>query len=232
MRPLLLHLDHFGSFREPATVDFSDTEYFALVGPTGAGKSTIIDAICFALYGTVPRWGKENVIAHALAPSASSGKVALVFESDRRRYGVVRSLVRDAKGTVRTKEARIDELDPEAPLDLAYEMVVKSLAEGENVTPEVQRVTGLEYKFFTQCVVLPQGRFAEFLHAAPRERQDLLVQLLDADVYELIRQRAARDEEAARNAAAFARDQLAKLAGASDEAERELAERLAALRGL
>ncbi|NUS04864.1 MAG: SMC family ATPase, partial [Nonomuraea sp.] len=232
MRPLLLHLDHFGSFREPATVDFSDTEYFALVGPTGAGKSTIIDAICFALYGTVPRWVKENVIAHALAPSASSGKVALVFENDRRRYGVVRSLVRDAKGTVRTKEARIDELDPEAPLDLAYEMVVKSLAEGENVTPEVQRVTGLEYKFFTQCVVLPQGRFAEFLHAAPRERQDLLVQLLDADVYELIRQRAARDEEAARNAAAFARDQLAKLAGASDEAERELAERLAALRGL
>ncbi|MEU8319951.1 SMC family ATPase [Nonomuraea sp. NPDC048881] len=232
MRPLLLHLDHFGSFREPATVDFSDTEYFALVGPTGAGKSTIIDAICFALYGTVPRWGKENVIAHALAPSASSGKVALVFESDRRRYGVVRSLVRDAKGTVRTKEARIDELDPAAPLDAAYEMVLKPLAEGENVTPEVQRVTGLEYKFFTQCVVLPQGRFAEFLHAAPRERQDLLVQLLDADVYELIRQRAARDEEAARNAAAFARDQLAKLAGASDEAERELADRLAALRRL
>ncbi|MGW0805737.1 AAA family ATPase [Nonomuraea sp. NPDC002799] len=232
MRPLLLHLDHFGSFREPVSVDFSDIEYFALVGPTGAGKSTIIDAICFALYGTVPRWGKENVIAHALAPSASSGKVALVFESDGRRYGVVRSMVRDAKGAVRTKEARIDELDPAAALADAYEAVVKPLAEGENVTPEVQRVTGLEYKFFTQCVVLPQGRFAEFLHAAPRERQDLLVQLLDADVYELIRQQAAREEESAKQAASFARDQLARLSGATEEAERELADRLTALRRL
>ncbi|MEO3873858.1 SMC family ATPase [Nonomuraea sp. B12E4] len=232
MRPLLLNLDHFGSFREPAAVDFSDTEYFALVGPTGAGKSTIIDAICFALYGTVPRWGKENVISHALAPSAAAGKVGLVFESGGRRYGVVRSVARDNKGAVRTKAARLDELDPAAPLDRAYEAVLKPLAEGEHVTPEVQGLTGLEYKFFTQCVVLPQGRFAEFLHAAPRERQDLLVQLLDADVYERIRQRAAGEEEAAKSAAAFARDQLGRLSGASETAEREAADRLAALRRL
>ncbi|MFI6740988.1 AAA family ATPase [Nonomuraea sp. NPDC050451] len=232
MRPLLLHLDHFGSFREPVTVDFSDTEYFALVGPTGAGKSTIIDAICFALYGTVPRWGRENSIAHALAPSVAAGKVAMVFDSNGRRFGVARSMVRDAKGAVRTKEARLDELDPAAPLAQAFDAVVKPLAEGENVTPEAQRVTGLEYRFFTQCVVLPQGRFAEFLHAAPRERQDLLVQLLDADVYERIRQSAAREEEAAKQAASFARDQLTKLSGATAEAERELAERLEALRRL
>ncbi|GAA1715226.1 SMC family ATPase [Nonomuraea bangladeshensis] len=232
MRPLLLHLDHFGSFREPVVVDFSDTDYFALVGPTGAGKSTIIDAVCFALYGTVPRWGREGAVAHALAPSVAAGKVAMVFDSDGRRYGVVRAMVRDAKGAVRTKEARLDELDPAAPLEQAFEAVVKPLAEGEGVTPEAQRVTGLEYRFFTQCVVLPQGRFAEFLHAAPRERQDLLVQLLDADVYELIRQRAAREEESARQEASFARDQLAKLSGASEEAERELAERMEALRRL
>ncbi|MFG1614381.1 AAA family ATPase [Nonomuraea wenchangensis] len=232
MRPLLLHLDHFGSFRDPVTVDFSDTDYFALVGPTGAGKSTIIDAVCFALYGTVPRWGREGAVAHALAPSVAAGKVAMVFDSDGRRYGVVRAMVRDAKGAVRTKEARLDELDPAAPLEQAFEAVVKPLAEGEGVTPEAQRVTGLEYRFFTQCVVLPQGRFAEFLHAAPRERQDLLVQLLDADVYELIRQRAAREEDSARQEASFARDQLAKLSGASEEAERELAERMEALRRL
>src|SRR5690606_4756754 len=222
MRPLLLRLDHFGSFRGPVEVDFSDVDYFALTGPTGSGKSTIIDAICFALYGTVPRWGRENVIAHALAPSVSAGKVALLFESGGRRYGVVRALVRDSKGTVRTKEARIDELAAGVPLDQAWEAVVKPLAEGEQVTPEVQRVTGLEYRFFTQCVVLPQGRFAEFLHAAPRERQDLLVQLLDADVYEAIRQRAVREEETARSAASLARDQLGKLSGATAELEAEL----------
>lgn len=232
MRPLLLRLDHFGSFRDPVDVDFSDVDYFALTGPTGAGKSTIIDALCFALYGTVPRWGRENVIAHALAPSVAAGKVALLFESDGRRYGVVRALVRDGKGTVRTKEARIDELAGGVPLGEAWEAVVRPLAEGEHVTAEVQRVTGLEYRFFTQCVVLPQGRFAEFLHAAPRERQDLLVQLLDADVYEAIRQRAVREEETARTSASLARDELGKLSGATAELEEQLDGRLSALRRL
>ncbi|MET8865506.1 SMC family ATPase, partial [Nonomuraea sp. NPDC004580] len=236
MRPLRLHLDDFGSFREPVTVDFSGVDYFVLVGPTGAGKSTLIDAICFALYGTVPRWGKENVIAHALAPSAVSAKVALVFESGGRRLAVVRALRRDAKGRVHTAEARLDELDPSVPASAELEdllaAVVRPVAEGAAVTGEVQRITGLEYRFFTQCVVLPQGRFAEFLHAQPRERQDLLVQLLDADVYERVRRRAVQEEQAAAQAAGFARERLARLTDADEPAERAAADRLAALHAL
>ncbi|WP_344056851.1 AAA family ATPase, partial [Sphaerisporangium rubeum] len=235
MRPLLLHLDNFGSFREPATVDFTDVDYFALVGPTGAGKSTVIDAVCFALYGTVPRWNNENAIAHALAPSAVDGKVALVFETGNRRHAVVRALRRDARGRVHTREARIDELDPEVPaaagLTEVTSAVLRPVAEGEAVAAEVQRVTGLAYKFFTQCVVLPQGRFAEFLHAQPRERQDLLVQLLDAGVYDQVRERATREEAVARQAAALARDQLTRLPDADEAAERAAAGRLSALRG-
>ncbi|WP_214411876.1 AAA family ATPase [Sphaerisporangium fuscum] len=236
MRPLRLHMENFGSFREPVTVDFADVDYFALVGATGAGKSTVIDAICFALYGTVPRWGKENVIAHALAPSATAGKVALVFESSGRRHAVVRAVRRDAKGRVHTREARIDELDPGVPAtaELAelLEAVIRPVAEGDAVTGEVQRITGLEYKFFTQCVVLPQGRFAEFLHAQPRERQDLLVQLLGAEVYDRIRERAGREEVAARQGAAFARDRLAELPDADEAAERAATGRLASLRAV
>ncbi|MEV0617741.1 SMC family ATPase [Nonomuraea sp. NPDC050404] len=236
MRPLRLRLDNFGSFREPVTADFSDVEYFVLVGPTGAGKSTLIDAICFALYGTVPRWGSQNVIAHALAPSAIAAKVALVFETAGRRYAVVRALKRDAKGKVHTAEARLDELDPAVPadaeLDDLLEAVIAPVAEGAAVTAEVQRITGLEYRFFTQCVVLPQGRFAEFLHAQPRERQDLLVQLLDADVYERIRQRAVQDGNVATQAAGFARERLARLTDADEAAERAATAGLAALRTL
>jgi exonuclease SbcC len=216
-------MENFGSFRTPATVDFHDVDYFVLVGPTGAGKSTVIDAICFAIYGTVPRWGKENVIALALAPSATSGKVALVFESSGRRYGIVRVLTRSAKGTVTTKEARLDELDPAvdpgADADELLAAVVRSLAEGEDVTTEAQRLTGLEYRFFTQCVILPQGRFAEFLHSAPSKRQDLLVQLLDAEVYNQIRQRAQIEETKAVNAVQSAQDQLDALTDADEAAE-------------
>ncbi|MEU8055244.1 SMC family ATPase [Microbispora bryophytorum] len=230
MRPLRLHMDNFGSFREPVTVDFSDVDYFALVGPTGAGKSTVIDAICFALYGTVPRWNDERAIGSALAPSALVGKVALVFETGGRRHGVVRALRRDAKGKVHTKEARLDELDSgvlaTAELDELLAAVVRPVAEGEEVTNAVQRITGLQYKFFTQCVVLPQGKFAEFLHAPRRARQDLLVQLLDAQVYEDIRERAVQEEAAAKQAAEFARHQMSKFADADEAAERAAADRV------
>ncbi|WP_327085333.1 SMC family ATPase [Nonomuraea sp. NBC_01738] len=236
MRPLQLFLDGFGSYRSAVTLDFSDVDYFALVGPTGAGKSMIIDAICFALYGTVPRWSNEKAVADALAPSATSGKVALVFESGGRRHAVVRAMQRDAKGRVHTREARLDELDPAQPASVPLadllDSVVRPVAEGEQVTQEIVRITGLAYRFFTQCVVLPQGRFAEFLHAPRRERQDLLVQLLDAEVYEEIMRRAGAEAKAAAQSADYAREELASLAGATGEAEQAAESRLARLTSL
>src|ERR1039458_7054518 len=117
MRPLRLVLDGFGAYRHPAEADFSDVDFFALVGPTGSGKSTLIDGLCFALYGTVPRWGKENAIAFALAPSANACRVCLVFEAAGKRYAAVRALTRDRKGQVHTKEARLERLDPALPAD-------------------------------------------------------------------------------------------------------------------
>lgn len=86
MRPLRLDLAGFTVFRDETTVDFTDADYFALVGPTGSGKSTVLDGICFALYGTVPRWGGSRGIVNALAPSANEARVRLVFESAGSRY--------------------------------------------------------------------------------------------------------------------------------------------------
>jgi len=103
MRPLRLLLDGFGSYRQPTSVDFTDVDFFALTGPTGSGKSTVIDGLCFDLYGTVPRWGRENAIAHALAPAANACRVCLVFEAAGARYAAVRALARDARGQVHTR---------------------------------------------------------------------------------------------------------------------------------
>ena len=69
MRPLRLDLSGFTVFREPTTVDLTDADFFVLVGPTGSGKSTVLDAICFALYGTVPRWGDRRRIEQHVAPA-------------------------------------------------------------------------------------------------------------------------------------------------------------------
>ncbi|MDX6344332.1 MAG: repair protein SbcC/Rad50, partial [Trebonia sp.] len=63
MRPIMLDLHGFASFRDEARVDFGDADFFALVGPTGSGKSTVIDAMTFALYGSVPRWGRKGMVS-------------------------------------------------------------------------------------------------------------------------------------------------------------------------
>src|SRR5579871_610342 len=149
MRPVRLLLDGFGSYRHPAEADFTGVDFFALVGPTGAGKSTVIDGLCFALYGTVPRWGKENVISQALAPAANACRVALVFEAAGRRYAAVRALTRDKRG-VHTKEARLELLDPavqaDAPLADLLAASTEQLADGpDQVKAAVQDILGLTY---------------------------------------------------------------------------------------
>ena len=143
----------------------------------------------------MPRWGKENAIAQALAPAANSCRVCLVFETAGARYAAVRSLTRDARGKVHTKEARLDRLEPSvppaAPIGDVLEAVIEPLAEGpDEVKARVQDLLGLSYEHFTQSVLLPQGRFSEFLQTEPRKRQDLLVQLLAFGVYEQVGQRA------------------------------------------
>ena len=79
MRPVVLDMNGFAAFRVPTRVDFTDASFFALVGPTGSGKSTVIDAMTFALYGSVPRWASGGMVA--LAPTTGRGTVRLVFEA-------------------------------------------------------------------------------------------------------------------------------------------------------
>jgi exonuclease SbcC len=234
MRPLRLLLDGFGSYREPAEADFTGVDFFALVGPTGSGKSTVIDGLCFALYGTVPRWGKENVIAQALAPAANACRVALVFEAAGKRYGAVRALARNARGQVHTKEARLELLSTDvpagAPLTELLEASVEQLAEGpDQVKAAVQEILGLSYEHFTQSVLLPQGRFSEFLHAKAADRQDLLVELLAFGVYNAVGQKARERAKLAGELAQRAKDSAARLPGATQEAEDAAAARLQAL---
>ncbi len=234
MRPLRLLLDGFGSYRQPASVDFTDVDFFALTGPTGSGKSTVIDGLCFALYGTVPRWGRENAIAHALAPAANACRVCLVFEAGGARYAAVRALARDARGQVHTREARLDRLEAsvpsDAPISAILEAVIEPVAEGpDQVKSGVQELLGLSYEHFTQSVLLPQGRFAEFLHTEPRKRQDLLVQLLAFGVYEQIGQRARERAKAAADRLSIAVQARRELADVTEETRAHWAGRLAEL---
>ena len=114
MRPVRLEMNGFAAFREPAVVDFTGADYFALVGPTGAGKSTVVDALCFALYGSVPRWDDRRAVRLGLAPHVSRGVVRLVFDVAGARYVAARELRRSAQDKVTVRSARLELLaDPD-----------------------------------------------------------------------------------------------------------------------
>ena len=237
MRPLRLLLDGFGTYRNETDIDFTDVDFFALVGPTGSGKSTVIDALCFALYGTVPRWDNEREVRNALAPSANACTVSLIFELAGERYVAVRSLQRGARGQVTTRAARLERLDPaipsDAPLAEILEASVEQLAEGpDQVKSRVQDLLGLSYEHFTQSVLLPQGGFSEFLRATPANRQRLLVELLAFGVYKEIGQRARERAESARNRCDLAQQARNELSEATPEAESAAEARLADLTAL
>src|SRR4051794_22159076 len=164
MRPVLLEMTGFGSFREKATVDFAGADFFALIGPTGAGKSTVIDAMTFALYGSVPRWDDRRAVALALAPTVNRGTVRLVFDLSGARYVLAREIRRGPGGGVSVRTARLERLRDRHGLGGADDET-EPLADGSGaVTKAVEELLGLPFGDFCTCVVLPQGDFAEFLH--------------------------------------------------------------------
>src|SRR5690349_14503595 len=150
MRPVRLDLDGFATYRHATSVDFTDADYFALIGPTGSGKSTIIDAITFALYGTVPRWADQRMVTPALAPTATRGVVRLIFDAAGRRYSVAREVRRSGGRTPKVTMAasRLERLLDPNDLDGDTE----TLASDSRVSDEIERLLGLRYDHFTTCV--------------------------------------------------------------------------------
>ena len=207
MRPVRLIAEGFTAFRDSIEVDFTGTEFFALVGPTGSGKSSVLDAICFALYGSVPRYTDDRLVAPAITQGANEARVSLTFQIGGDEYVATRIVRRTASGGATTKEARLERGD---------EVIAGNAKE---LTEEVTRIIGLPFHHFTRCVALPQGDFAQFLHDKPSDRQDLVVKLLDLGIYERMQHRARARAAVAKNAITLAVQRVTELRDCTAPAE-------------
>jgi exonuclease SbcC len=220
MRPVRLEVEGFTAFRAPTSVDFDGADLFALVGPTGSGKTSVIDALTFALYGSVPRLDDRRAVAPVISQNLTEARVRLDFTVDGDTYTAARVVRATRAGGATTKEARLQRGDE----------VLAGTA--DEVTDAVTTLLGLGFEHFTTCVSLPQGQFARFLHDKPRSRQDLLVRLLDLGLYDRVASAARQRAALARNRADIAAGRLDSLAGITPEVRAEAASRVVALAAL
>lgn len=189
MRILRLTMDAVGPFPGHEVIDFeafSDAGRFLLSGPTGAGKSTIIDAIVFALYGKVSggRDSSDSRIRSRYASEQAKTEVELIFSTSSGNYKVRRQpayerVKKNGKGvTKQNAKAWLFKLDEQ--LREVSEPLTKTI----DVGTEITRIVGLSREQFTQTVVLPQGKFAQFLRSTSKDRQDLLQELFGTAIFE------------------------------------------------
>jgi exonuclease SbcC len=161
MRPLELRVRNFRSYHGEHEFDFTDRHLVAIVGPIGSGKSSILDAVVFALYGRTPRLGTNTKAL--INQRAADAAVSLRFEVEGELWEATRSI--RIKGASRHALYRYEDPDGEA---------VEKLTLEAEVNDKVVDLLGLEYSAFERSVLLAQGRFAEFLQSPPRERDRVL----------------------------------------------------------
>ena len=228
MRIHRMRLEGLGPYAQAQDVDFDRLNaagLFLLDGPTGAGKSTVLAALCFALYGTVPGGrSAESLVTTLREPGAVIPEVQVEFTVQGRRFEVVRSPKHErprrrrsaAGGATVTTQATVslrERVDGEwtAPLTRADE-----------VGQQIAAVLHLDAEQFMQVVLLPQGQFAQFLTAKSDERRVLLRRLFGTQrfdgVEEHLRVETARLDTAVAVDADVARTARAQLTEALHEA--------------
>ncbi|MCG2730837.1 MAG: AAA family ATPase, partial [Acetobacterium sp.] len=176
MRPIRLKIKGINSFQEEQLIDFetlTQAGIFGIFGPTGSGKYTILDGITLALYGKLSR-NSSNYI------NVNEEKASVVYEfiiagTEEKTYQVSREFKRNKNEGINQGKCQLLELRPEGSLVLADKTT--------EVTSACEEIIGLGLTDFTRTVVLPQGKFSDFLKLEGKPRRDMLERLFNLSKY-------------------------------------------------
>lgn len=196
MKILELRFKNLNSLYGEWLIDFTDPEYvsngiFALTGPTGVGKSTILDALCLALYGATPRLGRITKSGNEIMSRQTGECYAEVFfESQAGRFRChweQRRARKKADGNLQDQEHQIADADTGKPIETK-----KSIVAGV-----IEEKTGMDFDRFTRSILLAQGGFDTFLKADVEQKSKILEQITGTEIYSEISRRVherQRDE--------------------------------------
>lgn len=176
MRPLKLTLQGFRSHEAPIEISFENRNLIAIVGPTGAGKSSILDGICYALYAKTPR--EQRSIKKLICSRSDEARIQLTFSVDGHVYEVTRIMRRKSGSS------------PHVLIDVDSG---EHLGSGESsVTAKIEELLGLDFPAFCSSVLLAQGDFAKFLGATPTKRGEILKGVFRLEQIDALRDAAKR----------------------------------------
>lgn len=179
MKPSLLRISGLNSFSQTETIDFAkltEKGLFGIFGPTGSGKSTVLDAITLALYGDVARKTKSYI-------NSDCEKVNIYFEffsghgKDRKKYIIDRTIKRTKTGT-QTANITLEVYSRDGEIK---ESVIEKRSAVEKEL--IENIVKLNFEDFIRTVVLPQGKFSEFLTLTGAERNNMLERILGLEEY-------------------------------------------------
>ena len=197
MRPIRLTLHSFGPYGEEEQVDFSALSQrglFLITGDTGAGKTTLFDAIVFALYGKASGSGRET--EHFRSDYAAPHSVCSVdftFALGEKQYSVSRR-PRQLRASNRKNGAEV-QLPASAVLTLPDGSILTNIAQ---VDQQLQSLLGLTESQFKQIVLLPQGEFRRLMEAKNEEKQVIFRRIFETDYYHRFTQRLSEHEKTLR----------------------------------
>lgn len=237
MRPIRLTLRAFGPYADEQVLDFRELgnhSFFLLHGPTGAGKTTILDAMCFALYGETSGKGRDardpkHMRSDHADPSRST-EVGFDFALGPEMYRVIRSPEQERarrRGQGTTTERPLATLWRRTGLINDVEEGSVLATQWGKVTQEIESLLGFRCEQFRQVVMLPQGQFRQLLLANSPERQEIFETLFQTEIYRYIEETL---KEAAKEIADAIADRQRRreviLEQAAAESEDELVARL------
>ncbi|MDU0348246.1 SMC family ATPase, partial [Actinomyces sp. MRS3W] len=214
MRLHRLTITGVGPFPGTQTIDFdrfTGSGRFLLTGPTGSGKTTIIDAIVFALYGQVADadGSSKQRIRSTLVDPTDPSEVELVFSTSAGVYRILRTpeyLRPKRRGSGTTKQNASVKLWRLAAPDSAP--IDEPVTRIDEAGREIRRIVGLDREQFTQTVVLPQGKFAQFLRSTSDERHALLRDVFGTGIFDAMQEELRRRNRAAEQTIDEARQRL------------------------